>query len=97
MRSVQAASRQCIAPSRTFAASPFSAVRPVAAIRQLAPAQRWYSSEKVSEDQNSESNKEQAELLGAEDKGKLDAAAEDPVKKELETKKKELLDVTVRS
>jgi hypothetical protein len=58
-------------------------------------AQRWYSSEKISNDANNESNKEQAELLGAEDKAKLDASVADPAQKELEAKKKEVVDLTV--
>lgn len=58
-------------------------------------AQRLYSTAQENKDVNEESNKEQAELLGAEDKAKLDAAKEDPVQKELDAKKKELLDATV--
>lgn len=94
-RSLQTFSRQSRV-LRTPTSKPFSAARlrvAPAASQQLS-ARRWYSS-------TEESDKKQEEILkdspGAEGKdASKDSAKEDPVQKELEAKKKENVDLTVR-
>jgi len=97
-RSLQIASRQCC-PATRSAVAPFAVARSLVApvVSHQQPALRWYSSEKISDDANNESNKEQAELQGAQDKANLDGAQqESPAQKELEAKKKELVEMTDR-
>ncbi|CAK4032264.1 mitochondrial [Lecanosticta acicola] len=76
--------------STPFSASKFR-VAPIAS--QQVPSRRWYSSKEESEKKEEEMLKEESEGNKAQEG---DAAKDDPVQKELEAKKKEVLDLTDR-
>lgn len=94
--------RSFLAASKQTPALPTSRISPSAsqpkvafvASQQLA-SRRWYSAE--TEAKKEEVLKEQAEAQGAQETPKKDAAKEDPVQKELEAKKQENVDLTVRT
>lgn len=66
-----------------------------AASQQLS-SRRWYSSAEQSEKKEEDTTKGSPDAQGSKDTPKADAGKEDPVQKELEAKKKEVIDVTVR-
>lgn len=100
-RSFQTLSRQsqCLGTPRATHPTPFSVstlrLAPAASASQSIAARRWYSSQQESEAKQEEVSKENTE--GPKETPKEDVAKENPLGKELEAKRKESLELTVRT
>ena len=77
--------------SRRGFAVHIAAIAPIAS--QRFATQRWYSSTQEAEKKQEDASKDQPE---AQETPKKEAAEEEPVQKELESKKKENVELTVR-
>ena len=99
-RSLQAIARQSPSPSllrspRTSFASRRVIVAPTSSLRL--PTQRWYSSAQEAEQKPEETSEESTAAKGSQEASKPETTTEDPVQKELESKKKDVIELTVNS
>lgn len=99
LRSLQSATRHS-SPLRAVntASTPFTVLRIAAAppATQRLQGQRWYSQAQESEAKKEETLESQAEAQGQGDATKAEAPKDDAAAKELEAKKKEVVDLTDR-